>query len=184
MEMFCNTNQFPSLPFWGPHTKPHGFRGSSKHYCMKFDPKIGHDIGAIHCIPCACAEYSYILDKPWIHGFSPQQQPFNGSVIPFLPSHWCWYGVLPYQRGLSVHPGPPGGKPVAGKPRARRKITLRSTGRPVRKHLDTVIWVELCSGSVSVLLETLPPGPFHSLGTKPTATDGGGKWVPPPSSKT
>ena len=35
--MYCNTNQFPELPFCGPHSKPHGARGLSKHYCLCFD---------------------------------------------------------------------------------------------------------------------------------------------------
>ena len=39
--MYCNTNQFPELPFCGPHSKPHGARGMIKHYCFRFDPKIG-----------------------------------------------------------------------------------------------------------------------------------------------
>ena len=30
-KMFLNTNQFPSFTFCGPHTKPHGVRGLSKH---------------------------------------------------------------------------------------------------------------------------------------------------------
>ena len=24
MKMYCNTNQFPELPFYGPHSKPRG----------------------------------------------------------------------------------------------------------------------------------------------------------------
>ena len=31
VKIFCNTNQIPSLPFCGPHTKAHGVRGLSKH---------------------------------------------------------------------------------------------------------------------------------------------------------
>ena len=34
VKMFCNANQFPSLPFFGPHIKPNGVRGLSKHYHM------------------------------------------------------------------------------------------------------------------------------------------------------
>ena len=30
--MYCNTNKFPTLPFCGPNTKPHGARGLGKNY--------------------------------------------------------------------------------------------------------------------------------------------------------
>ena len=33
VKMYCNTNQFPTLPFCGPHSKPRGSRGLGKHYC-------------------------------------------------------------------------------------------------------------------------------------------------------
>ena len=41
VKMYCNTNQFPSLPFCGPHSKPCGARGLSKHYHFRFDPQLG-----------------------------------------------------------------------------------------------------------------------------------------------
>ena len=41
VKMYCNTNQFPTLPFCGPHSKPHGARGLRKHYHLRFDPKLG-----------------------------------------------------------------------------------------------------------------------------------------------
>ena len=31
VNMFCNTNQFPSLPFCGPNTKPNDATDLSKH---------------------------------------------------------------------------------------------------------------------------------------------------------
>ena len=30
VRIYCNTNQFPELPFCGPHSKTHGTRGLSK----------------------------------------------------------------------------------------------------------------------------------------------------------
>ena len=36
VKMNCNTNQFPELPFCGPHYKPNGARGMSKHYHLRF----------------------------------------------------------------------------------------------------------------------------------------------------
>ena len=44
MKMYCNTNQFPELSFCVPHSKPHGAKGLSKHYHLRFDPKIGMGI--------------------------------------------------------------------------------------------------------------------------------------------
>ena len=41
VNMYCNTNQFPALPFCGPHSKPHGARGLGKHYHLRYDPKLG-----------------------------------------------------------------------------------------------------------------------------------------------
>ena len=38
VKMYCDTNQFPALPFCGLHTKPHGARGLSKHYHLRFYP--------------------------------------------------------------------------------------------------------------------------------------------------
>ena len=54
VKMYCNKNQFPVLPFCGPHSKPHGARGLGKHYHLRFDPKLGMGKCAILCIPCAC----------------------------------------------------------------------------------------------------------------------------------
>ena len=54
VKMYCNTDQFPTLPFCGPHYKPHGARGLGKHYHLRFDPKLGMGKCEILCIPCAC----------------------------------------------------------------------------------------------------------------------------------
>ena len=45
--IYCNKNQFPALPFCGPNSKPHGARGSSRHYHLCFDPKLGSGVYAI-----------------------------------------------------------------------------------------------------------------------------------------
>ena len=47
VKKYCNTNQRPVLPFCGTHSKPHGARGLSKHYHLRFDPKIVNDVCAI-----------------------------------------------------------------------------------------------------------------------------------------
>ena len=40
VKMYCKKNQLPALPFYGPHSKPHGARGLGKHYHLRFDPEL------------------------------------------------------------------------------------------------------------------------------------------------
>ena len=54
VKVYCNTNKFPELSFCGPQYKPHGARGLSKHYYLRFYPKLGDGVCAICRIPCAC----------------------------------------------------------------------------------------------------------------------------------
>ena len=51
VKMYCDTNQFPELSFCGPYPKPHGSRGLSKNYHLRFYPKLGHGICAVCRIP-------------------------------------------------------------------------------------------------------------------------------------
>ena len=44
VSMYCNTKQFPALPFCGPYSKPHGARGLINHCRLRFDPKIGYGV--------------------------------------------------------------------------------------------------------------------------------------------
>ena len=74
LKMYCDTNQFPSLPFCGPHPKPHGARELSKHYQLRFDPKLYHGICAIRRIPCACVVCTSIMGKPCISGIPSNKQ--------------------------------------------------------------------------------------------------------------
>ena len=74
VSIYCNTNQFPALPFCGPHSKPHGARGSSKHYHFRFDPKLVNGVCAILRIPCACVACKSMLDKTCIYGIPPDEQ--------------------------------------------------------------------------------------------------------------
>ena len=58
VKIYCNTNQFPSLPFCGTYSKPHGARGIGKHYHLRFDPKLGMgecEISVYH--ECVCCLY-------------------------------------------------------------------------------------------------------------------------------
>ena len=72
--MYCNTNQFTELPFCGPYSKPHGARGLSKNYHLRFYKKLGNGVCSILRIPCACVEFTTMLDKPWISGIPSNKQ--------------------------------------------------------------------------------------------------------------
>ena len=74
MKTYFDTNQLPALPFCGPHTKPHGERGFSKHYHLRFDPKLDNGVGAIIYIPCACVACKSMLYKPCISEFPIKKQ--------------------------------------------------------------------------------------------------------------
>ena len=74
VKMYCNTNQFPTLPFYGPHSKPHGERGISKNYHLRFNPKLGMGVCAIRRILCACVDCTSMLDKVWISGIPSDKQ--------------------------------------------------------------------------------------------------------------
>ena len=68
VRMYCNTNRFTELPFCGPHSKPHSARGLSKHYHLRFDPKLGNVVCEIFRIPCDCVSCTSMIEKPWIYG--------------------------------------------------------------------------------------------------------------------
>ena len=74
VRVYCNTNKSPALKFCGPHSKPHGVRGLSKHYHLHFDPKLSNGVCAIQRIPCACVACTSILHKPWIYGIPSDKQ--------------------------------------------------------------------------------------------------------------
>ena len=74
VKMYCNTNQFPTLPFCGPHSKPHGARGIDKNCPLRFDPKLGMGKCAIRRIPCVFVACTSMLEKPWISGIPSEKQ--------------------------------------------------------------------------------------------------------------
>ena len=59
--MYCNKNQFPALPFCVPHSKPHGARGLSKNYHLRFDPKLCNGVCEIIRIPFTCVACTSIV---------------------------------------------------------------------------------------------------------------------------
>ena len=64
VKMSCSAIQFLVFPFCGPHAKPHGLRGLSKHSHLQLDPKLVRGNCKIQQIPCACVECTNMLDKP------------------------------------------------------------------------------------------------------------------------
>ena len=95
VKMYCDTNQLPTLPFCGSHTKPHGERGLSKHYHLRLDPNLGHVIYEIFRIPCACVACTSMLDKPWISGIQSTKQTryqpvINFTCFPVLGIYYNW----------------------------------------------------------------------------------------------
>ena len=66
VRMYCNKNKFSVLTFFGPDSKPHGARGLSKYYFLRFDTKLGNGVSATRNITCACVACTEILDK---HGY-------------------------------------------------------------------------------------------------------------------
>ena len=74
VRIICNTNQFTSLPFYGPHYKPHDSRGMRKHYHFLLDPKLGNGVCTILNIPCACVACTSMLDKSWMSGIPSYEQ--------------------------------------------------------------------------------------------------------------
>ena len=88
--MNCDKNQFPELPFCGPHPNPNGARGLSKNYNLRFYPKLGYGICAILHIPFACIGCTSIIDKPWISGIPSKKQAHYQSVTNC--THWKFLG--------------------------------------------------------------------------------------------
>ena len=106
VKIYCKTNQFPELPFCGPHSKPHGVRGLSKHYHMHFDPKIGNGVCTILRIPCPCVACTSIIDKPWIPGIpSYKQEQYkpvtNCTYWPLIWSFNNWNIIQLSQKSTS-----------------------------------------------------------------------------------
>ena len=74
VKIYFNTNKFTSLPFCGPYSKPHVARGLSKHYHLRFDPKLVIGVCELRRIPCACVDCTSILYKTWISGIPSDKQ--------------------------------------------------------------------------------------------------------------
>ena len=74
MQIYCEINQFPELPFCVPYSKPRGAGGLSKHYHLRFDPKLGNGLCTIRHISCDFVVCTSMLDKLWISGITPDEQ--------------------------------------------------------------------------------------------------------------
>ena len=97
--MYCNTNIFSALLFYGPYSKTQRTRGLSKSYHVCFDPKVDNGVCAIVRIPCACVACTSMIYKPWISGIpSYGQERFitvtNCTYWPVLGSFNNWKIIL------------------------------------------------------------------------------------------
>ena len=69
--------------------------GFSKHYNLRFDTNLGHDICAIRRIPCAYVGCTSMLDKPWVSSMLSKKQASyqpvaNCTYWPVLGSYNNW----------------------------------------------------------------------------------------------
>ena len=99
VKIYCDTNQFPELPFCGSHPNPHGARGLGKNYHIHFYQNLGHGICAIRRIPCACVACTSMLDQPWISGVQSTKQARYQTVINC--TYWPVLG--PYKNWNIIH---------------------------------------------------------------------------------
>ena len=109
VKIYSNTNQFPELPFCGPHSKPHGARGLVKNYHLRFDRKIGMGVCAILCIKCVCVAYKSMIDRPWIFSISSDKQERYKPVTKctywsLLGSFSNWNIIELSQKSTSSYP--------------------------------------------------------------------------------
>ena len=81
VEMYCDTNKFPTLQFCGSHPNPHGSRELGKHYHLCFDPNLGYGICSVRRITFACVACTSIIDQPCISGIQSTKQARYQPVI-------------------------------------------------------------------------------------------------------
>ena len=55
VKFFCDTTQFTSLQFFGPHENPHGVRVLRNNYHIRPDSKLVHNTCEMRPITCACS---------------------------------------------------------------------------------------------------------------------------------
>ena len=146
VKMYCNRNHFPSLPFCGTHSKPHGARGMGKHYNLRFDPKLAMGECAIRRIPFACVACTSMLDKPWISGISSDKQERYKTVTK------CTY------------------RPVLGAFNNRNIIQFssKSTSSDTFDEINQVV-LDGISDNMSSLVES---GTYGAINTTDTSTNG------------
>ena len=99
VKTYCHKNQIPELLLYGTNSKPHSTRWLSKHYHLRFDPKIGNVICKILRIQCAYAACTSMLDKHCIFGITSDEEelykPVNKcNCWPVLGSFKNW-NIIP-----------------------------------------------------------------------------------------
>ena len=146
MKNYFNTNQFRSLPVFGPHPKSHGARGVSKHYHLRFDPKIGNGICEIFRIPCACVACTSMLGQPWIYVISSNKQARYQPVINCT----YWTVLVSFNNCNIIH------------------LSQKSTPFEAFEEIHQVV-INVISDNISSLLQY---DKYGTINTSDTTTDG------------
>ena len=74
-------NPVSCIDIFGQYVKPNRVAGFSKHYHLRFDPKLGHVKCKIIRIPCSCVACTNTLNKPWVPGLDHAQQPRYQPIV-------------------------------------------------------------------------------------------------------
>ena len=82
VKMYCNTNQFPTLPFCGPHSKPHREWGLGKNSHLRLDPKLGMG----KCKFSVYHVHVFLVHPSWTNLGYPVYHQRNKNAINQLPS--------------------------------------------------------------------------------------------------
>ena len=90
-EMYCATNQFTELSCCGPHNKPHVVHTLGKHYHMRFDTRLEHEIREINHIPCVFNQCKYMIELTWTPSVKEHQQPHSQHA-----KYFTYWPVLGY----------------------------------------------------------------------------------------
>ena len=80
--MFLWTNsKCPKLSIANGRNEVYGSGTVLSHYHYRFDPRIGHGKFAMRRIPCLCKHCLDTLDKEWIPGVCPKDQPCYAPIL-------------------------------------------------------------------------------------------------------
>ena len=94
VKTYCDTNQLPVLPFYGPHPKPHGARVLRKHYHLRFDTKLGHGICAIDVYHVPVFHVHQCLNNLGFLVYQKNKDATNLSQIVLTGQLWAYITIV------------------------------------------------------------------------------------------